>query len=602
MGTLRRYAFLFLTVFEYMLILIQVASPGLSGNGAADPDIKIEDDSSVEGTWMPTHAGTGDWEPEDRSRAVVEHASSDAVSTALPEWLLEDWARGEREPTDSPVPVNEARLFWDTEGNGLGGTLPLGRTTVAVDIPQLALVRMPRPGGVVSAPPRHSITQATEVDNYSNANPTPPSNPGTWIQNEDELESTLVNSGLVVTPFATEATELATQATELATQATELATQATELATQATEPDTPRVETQPVGHRWTFRALHTAVSGSSGQSGIPVSASQATIQFTPARPTNQPHPPRRRDAQPMVHPSGSRTHLGSRLLVPIPARTGAGCERRASLRSAAPSASTTQPGLLATVPDTPIRGRDNLGLLQPQRTRPSRAPILPRRPLVRPRAPIQPRRPPPPRGRTLLLGTPSLRKPPSKLKPIYEGAAGCGVEDGLPVSSSEVGYVADTRFGSSNGTERDAATRVTSNRPPESQAVPPSQLDFPTMESASLAGSIGVIEGLGEEQVRKRKAADLEPARSPCVTSVTQWMCGHSSITGVTHTIQCRYRDQVGSILGPAPRAPCPESSTRIVLTGLNCTECSLGPIDGRSEYVGGWVTDQAEFKRRKKA
>lgn len=590
MGTLRRYAFLFLIMFEYTLILIQVASPGLSGNGAADPDIKIEDDSSVEGTWMLTHAGTGDWEPEDQSRAVVEHGSSDPVPTALPEWLLEDWARGEREQTDSPVPVNEARLFWDTEGNGLGGTLPLGRTTVAVDIPQLALVRMPRPGGASLTPPRLSITQTTEVDNDNNYGQslTPPGNPGTWIQYQDGLESTLVNSGLVVTPFATEATELATQATEL--------------ATQATEPDTPRVETQPVGHRWTFRALHTAVSGSSGQSGVPVSASQATIQFTPARPINQPHPPRRRDAQPMVHPSGSRTHLGSRLLVPIPARTGAGCERRASLRSAVPSASTTQPGLLATVPDTPIRGRDNLGLLPPQRTRPSRAPVPPRRPLVRPRAPIQPRRPPPPRARTLLLGTPSLRKPPSKLKPIHEGAAGCGVEDGLPVSSSEVGYVADTRFGSSNGTERDAATRVTSNRPPGSQAVPPSQLDFPTMESASLAGSIGVIEGLGEEPVRKRKAADLEPAQSPCVTSVTQWMCGHSSITGVTHTIQCRYRDQVGSILGPAPRAPCPESSTRIVLTGLNCTECSPVSINGRSEYVGGWVANQAECKRRKKA
>lgn len=582
MGTLRRYAFLFLTVFEYTLILIQVASPGLSGNGAADPDIKIEDDSSVEGTWMLTHAGTGDWEPEYRSRVVVEHGSSDPVPTALPEWLLEDWARGEREPTDSPVPVNEARLFWDTEGNGLGGTLPLGRTSVAVDIPQPALVRMPRPGGAILTPPRLSITQATEVDNDNNyeGSLTPPGNPGTWIQYEDGLESTLVNSGQVVTS----------------------ATQATEPVTQATEPDTPRVIAQPVRHRWTFRALHTAVSGSSGQSGIPVSASQATIQFTPARPINQPHPPRRRDAQPMVHPSGSRTHFGSRLLVPIPAITGAGCERRASLRSAVPSASTTQPGLLATVPDTPIRGRVNLGLLQPQRTRPSRAPVPPRRPLVRPRAPIQLRRPPPPRARTLLLGTPSLRKPPSKLKPIHEGVAGCGVEDGLPVSSSEVGYVADTRFGSSNGTERDAATRVTSNRPPDSQAVPPSQFDFPTMESVSLAGSIRVIEGLGEEPVRKRKAADLEPARSPCVTSVTQWMCGHSSTTGVTHTIQCRYRDQVGSILGPAPRAPCPESSTRIVLTGLNCTECSLGSIDGRSEYVGGWVTDQAEFKRRKKA
>lgn len=596
MGTLRRYVFLFLRVFEYTLILIQVA--GLSGNGAADPDIKIEDDSSVEGTWMLTHAGTGDWEPEDRSRAVVEHASSDAAPTALPEWLLEAWARGEREPTDSPVPVNEARLFWDTEGNGLGGTLPLGRTSVAVDIPQLAMVRMPRPGGGVLTPPRLSITQATEVDNYNNENEnfTPPGNPGTWTQYEDELESTLVNSGQVATPYAT-------QATELATQATELATQATEPATQATEPDTPRVETQPVGHRWTFRASHAAGPAFPRQSGFPITASRATPNsLSPAHPITQPELPRRRDAQPMVHPSGPRTPLGSRLLVPIPTITGGGCERRASLRSAVPFASTTQTGLLATVPDTSIRGRGDLGLLRLQKARPSRAPVLPRRPLVRPRAPIQPRRPPPKKSRTQLLGTPSLKKPPSKLKPIHEGAAGCGVEDGLPVSSSEVGYVADTRFGSSNGAERDAATRVTSNRPPDSQAVPPSQLDFPTMESVSLAGSIGVMEGLGEEPVRKRKAADLEPARSPCVTSVTQWLCGHSSITGVTHTLQCRYRGQVGSILGPAPRAPCPESSTRIVLTSLNCTECSPGSINERSEYVGGWVTNQAEFKRRRKA
>lgn len=578
MGTLRRYAFPSLTLFKYTLICIQVVSPGLSGNGAADPDIKIEDDPSAEGTWMLTHAGMGDWEPEDLSRAVVRHASSDAVSTALPEWLLEDWARGEREQTDSPVPVNEARLFWDAEGDGLGGTLLLGRTSVAVDIPQLALVRMPRPGGEISTLPRLSITTTTEVDNNENENLTPPGNPGTWIQHEDGLESTLVNSGQVVTLSAT---------------------QATEPDTQATEPDTPRAEAQPVGHRWTFRALRAAGSGSSGQSGIPVSASQVTFQsVTPARLINQYHLPRNRDAQPIVHPSGPRTPLGSRLPVLIHTITGAGRERRASLRSAVPSASTTQIGLLATVPDTPICGRDDLDFPQSQRARPSRAPIFPRGPLVRPRATRKPSRPP--RERTQVMGTPFLRNPPSKLKPIRESAAGCGVEEGLPVSSSAVGYVADTRFGSSNGTERDAATRVSSNRPPDSQAVPPSQLDFPTMESVSLAGSIRVEEQLGERLVRKRKAADLEPARSPCVTSVTQWLCGHSSISGVTHTIQCRYRDQIGSILGPAPRAPCPESSTRIVLTSLSCTECTPVSIEGRSEYVGGWVTDQAELKRRK--
>lgn len=531
----------------------------MSGSGAADPDIKIEIDESAEGIWEPIQTGMGDGEPGNLPRAADEPAvDSNAVRTPYPAWLLEEWGRSERAFSDSPVPVIEARLFWDTEGNGRGGTLPLGRTSVAMDIPQLAPVRMPRPGGEIF-PPFPTQTQSTEVYTPTYTNQPPPGYQDTRIQSEDAFQPTLVNWGQESVPSAT----------------------------VATEPDTPRGEAEPIGHRWTFRASRPAGSALSGNSRIPVS-------------TTSPELPRRPDAQPMVRPSGS----GARLELPALSRIGAGRQLRARLTTAVPSAPSTQTGLLVTKPAVPVSGRSGLNLPREIITRPRRGRVLP---LNAPRQLRSAKRPGrPARELTEVMSTGYRRLPPPKLQPIYEGAAGCGVEGGLPVGPSEVGYVADTRFGSSAGTERGAASNVPSSIYWGGQAVPPSQLDFPTMDiptmdCGSLAASMEEMAGLGMKSGRKRKAVGLQSARSPCVTAVTQWECGHSSVTGLVHSVLCRHGGEVGEVAGLAlSRAVCPEPTTRMVLSSLSCTSCNPQSKDGRSEYVGGWLSEQAESKRRR--
>lgn len=525
----------------------------MSGSGAADPVIKTEVDPSAEGIWELTQAGMGDGEPGNLPRVVVEPVvGSDAACATFPAWLLEAWARSERAYSDSPVPETEARLFWDSEGNGRGGTLPLGRTSVVADTPQLAPVRMPRPGGETFLPVL-TLTQATEVDSPRYISQPPPGHQGTGILSDDALQPTLINSGQGFVPSATE----------------------------ATEPDTPHGGAELIGHRWTFRASRPAGSALSGNSRIPVS-------------TESPELPRRPDAQPMVRPSGP----GARLELPVWSRTGAGRQLRAPLITAVPSAPSAQTDLLVTKPGIPVRGRSGLGLPREVRTRP---PIVPRQL----RAAKRPSRPA--RELTEVMSSGYRRLPPPKLQPIDEGAAGCGTEGGLPVGPSEVRYVADTRYGSSAGTVRDAATRVPNSTSWGSQAVPPSQLDFPTMEvptmdDGSLAASMGEMAGLGLKSGRKRKAADLQSARSPCVTTVTQWECGHSSITGMTHSALCRHGGEVGEVVGLSlGQASCPESTTRMVLSSLGCTSCNPQSKDGRSDYIGDWLSDQVEGKRRRK-
>lgn len=517
----------------------------MSGSGAANPDIKIEIDLSTEGIWGLTQTGMGDGEPGNVTRAGVKpEVCSDAVRTGYPTWLLEEWARSERAYSDSPVPVIEARLFWDSEGNGRGGTLPLGRTSVAVDIPQRAPVRMPRPGGE-TFPPISTLTQATEVNTPRYLSQPPPGYQITRIPSEDVLQPTLVNSGWGSVPPGT----------------------------MATEPDTPRGDAEPIGHRWTFRASRPAGSTLSGNSRIPVSITSLEL-------------PRRSDAQPMVHPSGA----GARLELPAQTRTGAGRELRARLTTAVPAAPGTQAGLPVMKPGIPVRGRPGL-LCPPEiRTRPPRVRVLPPNGPRGQRAAKRLGRPA--RELTEVMSSGYNKKPAPKV---------------LPVGPSEVGYVADTRYGSSAGTERGAATHILSGTSWGGQAVPPTQLDFPTMEvptmdGVNLAASMGEMASLGMEFGQKRKAAELESAQSPCVTTVTQWECGHSSITGVTHSDLCRHGGEIGEVLGLSlSQAPCPEPTTRMVLSSLGCTSCNPQSIDGRFRFVGGWVSDQAEGKRRRK-
>lgn len=541
----------------------------MSGSGAAD------EDTNKMGR-VSTDAGGGDGEPANPQRTAAGSELSlvtDPVALLL--GLTAGWDLSPESEPESPPPENSDRLFWDFDGTMRGGPYHPGVTSVAIDIPQPPFTRSRDIfSGAIIAPaasPVPSPTQATEVDTPAHRAetigvPAVADANGSGILSQTEIFlPARVNSGQESAPYVTEATEPDTPRGE---ETNPYATGVTEVAT-------------PLGQEeddWRFKAPYYAGPEVSGPSRISEAGGQATTapQAEP-RSTTEVQPTPRPEVQGIVLSWESRTGLGSRLTT-----MGNGRQQRASLRNIRSSAAITQGSLLATERDTRVYRRD--GTVLPWNLRP-------RNPAMRGHVT---------RGRSVLVaGTPVLSQPPPQPQPVDEGAAGRGIEDGLRVAPSEQSRVAETDFGLLAGGEPNATARV------------PADADLRAGGAVSvrhLQPSVGDADSLTtslREMIvapsRKRRAG--EQPRWPCVTTMTQWTCGHSGAARVTHDPRCPYQGNFGVIfIAPVPgRVLCPEPTTRIVLSTSACYQCSRKPTGGWSESVGGWVSDLVSSKRVKR-
>lgn len=554
----------------------------MSGSGAADDDTN-KTSRIVEGIRVSTMAGGSGNEPANLQRAIAGSGLSlvtDPVALLL--GLASDWDRSFQSEPESPPPEDSDRLFWDFDGTRRGGPYHPGVTSTAIDIPQPASTRSGDifPGAIIA--PAASLvpspTQATEVDTpvgqaetigvpaIADAN-------GSGILSQTEIFlPARINSGQESTPYVTEATEPDTPCGEGTNP----------YATGATEEATPLGQEED---DWRFKALcYTGPEVSSSSripeaGGFPTGRATRESQAEPRSATSvQPAP--RREVQSMVLPWKLRTNPGSRLTT-----MGNGRQQRASFKNARSSAAIAQSSLLATERDTPVHGSD--------------VPVLPW--TLRPRNLAM--RGHVTRGRSVLVaGTSVLSQLPPQPQPINEGAAGCGIGDGLRIAPSEKSCVAETDLSLLAGGEPNAATRVPTDEDScAGGAVSARHLQPSIWDGNSLTTSMREMIVLRPGASRKRKAGE-QPATPqwPCVTVRTQWACGHNVYSGVTHDQRCPSQGHFGLIfIAPIPgRVLCPEPTTRIVLSTSVCIQCSRTPTGGRSELVGGWVSDLMGSKR----
>lgn len=521
---------------------------------------------------MSTQVGGGDGEPANPQMATAGLGLSlvtDPVALLL--GLAADWDRSLESESESPPPENSDRLFWDFDGTRRGGPYHPGVTSIAIDIPQSPFTR----SGAIIAPAASlvlSLTQATEVDTPARraetiSVPAVADTNGSGILSQTEIFlPARVNSGQESTPYVTEATEPDTPRGD---ETNPYATGATEVAT-------------PLGQEeddWRFRAPCYAGPEVSSPSRIPEAGGFAAGRATMAsqaelRSATSVQPAPRREAQPMVLSWESRTGPGSRLTT-----MGNGRRQRASLTNTRSSATIAQGSLLATERDMPVHRRD--------------VPVLPW--ILRPRNPAM-RGHATRRRSVLVAGTPVLSQPPPQPQPINEGAAGCGIEDGLRVAPNEQSRVAETDFGLLAGGEPNATTRVPTDADSRAGGAVSTRHFQPSVwDGDSLTTSMRDMFVLPS---RKRKAG--KQPRWPCVTIMTQWACGHSRATSVTHDSRCPYQGHLGVVsTAPVPgRVLCPEPTTQIVLSTSVCIECSRKPTGGRFESVGEWVSDLMGSKR----
>lgn len=304
----------------------------------------------------------------------------------------------------------------------------------------------------------------------------------------------------------------------------------------------------------------------------------------------QPTP--RREAQSMGLPWDSRTSFSSSSQVPVETWMGNGRQQRASSPNLRPFAASTQTSLLVTERDTPVHGRDVLVLPWTLRSHSVMGRGSSRNPAMRGHVTRRSSRL---IARVIQVpGTLIPSQPPPQPQPIDGGAAGRGNEDRLRVASSELSYVAETDLGLLTRGEREAATGV------------PTDADVRGRSSwggESITTSMREMVGLGPSTSRKRKAGALPaPTQQPCITVVTQWACGHSEVTSVTHAERCLHGGQVGRVRVMARAAPvfgaCPQPTTRMVLSSTVCAQCNPKQTGGRSEAVGGWVSNLIDSKR----
>lgn len=533
----------------------------MSGSGGAGED-RNNNSRISEGIRESTHAGGSDGEPADPQRmAAVPGREQSTTPVARPFGFVADWYPGIRSPSGSPAPINEDRLFWDIDGTRRGGPFHTGVTATVVDIPQPPFIGRPYVGGDIiqraiiapADPLALPTTQAIEVDTLvhpSTANYTRHLSPG---------------QGTI--PFVTEATEVDTPHGQGNTP----------FATEATEADTPRGQEDQIEEGWTSR---TSMGRATLESQVTPHVI-AEVQPTP-----------RREAQSMGLPWDSRTSFSSSLQVPVETWMGNGRQQRASSPTLRPVAASTHTSLLATERDTPVHGRDVLVLPWTLRSHSVMGRGSSRNPAMRGHVTRRSSRL---IARVIQVpGTQTPSQPPPQPQPIDGGAVGRGNEDRLRVASSELSCVAETDLGLLTRGEREAATGFSTD------------VDVRGSESwdgESITTSMREMVGLGSSTSRKRKAGELPaPTQQPCITVVTQWACGHSEVTSVTHAERCLHGGQVGRVSVMARAAPvfgaCPQPTTRMVLSSTVCARCDPKQIGGRSEAVGGWVSNLIDSKR----